>query len=82
MGVCALGPAPRAVSSAAAAAAGFGAEAEAERISDAIQLIHIYIQSLVVGALDPLELLDTDKAIIALHSHGVDQLIWTIHLSH
>ena len=50
--------------------------------------MHIHVQvhpipalkSLAVAALDPLELLDTDQAVIALNSQGVDQLIRTIHL--
>ena len=48
--------------------------------------IHVHpipaLKSLAVAALDPLELLDTDQAVIALNSQGVDQLIWTIHLSY
>ena len=48
--------------------------------------IHVHLNPalkfLAVAALDPLELLDTDQAVIALNSQGVDQLIWTIHLSY
>ena len=36
----------------------------------------------LVVTLDSLELLNTDKVVIALNSHGVDQFISTIHLSH
>ena len=57
-------------------------------ICNAYEIISISIHTcpalklMEVSASNPLELLDTDQAIIALHSHGVDQLIWTIHLSH
>jgi hypothetical protein len=49
--------------------------------------IHIHVhpipalKSLAVAALDPLELLDTDQAVITHNSQCVDQLIWTVHLS-
>ena len=38
------------------------------------------LKSLAVALLDPLELLNTDEAVIAHNSQGVDKLIDTVHL--
>ena len=43
---------------------------------------HPALKFLAVAALDPLELLDTDQAVIAINSQSKDQLIPTIHFPH